>query len=159
MIRTELFCLVAQASSYLRKQQSSPFCKAVIKCLGIIFFSFPTAVKMVLSRFIQQTVNCRCSHWADPILIIDLKQKEVKDQTNIFFLIFEKLPKLMKLNSLGTKEMFLFFYLFQLCYVFNGTQILQLEYKTTSHQTPLKARSASCNYNATQKMLVYLTCV
>lgn len=40
---------------------------------------------MVLSRFIQQTVNCRCSHWADPILIIDLKRKEVKDQTNIFF--------------------------------------------------------------------------
>lgn len=122
---------MAQAFNFLRKQQSSPLCKAVIKNIGVFYFC-STAVKMVLSMFIQQTVNWGCTHWADPVSIIDLKWKEGKDQTNSFFLIFEKLPKLTKLNSFGTNEMLLFFYLFQLSCVLDGTQLLQLEYKTTA---------------------------
>ena len=59
----------------------------------------------------------------------------------------------MNLNSFGTKEMLLFLCLFQLSRVLDGTQLLQLEYQTTLHQIPLKARSVSCNYNATQKIL------
>lgn len=36
------------ASNYLRKQQSSPFCKAVIKSLGIFLFFFPQLSKWYL---------------------------------------------------------------------------------------------------------------
>lgn len=120
---------MAWAFNYLRQQQSSSFCKAVIKNRGVFCFC-STAVKIVLSMFIQQTVNWRCTHRADPVSIIDLKWKEGKDQTNIFFfLISEKLPKLTKSNSFGTIEMLLFFYLFQLGCVLDGAQ---LEYKTTA---------------------------
>lgn len=83
---------------------------------------------------------------------------ERRERSNkYFFLIFEKLPKLTKLNSFGTKEMLLFFCLFQLSRILDGTQLLQLEYKTMLHQIPLKARSVSCSYNATQKILVCIS--
>lgn len=83
---------------------------------------------------------------------------ERRERSNkYFFLIFEKLPKLTKLNSFGTKEMLLFFCLFQLSCILDGAQLLQLEYKTMLHQIPLKARSVSCNYNATQKILGYIS--
>lgn len=49
--------------------------------------------------------------------------------------------------------MLLFFCFFQLSRILDGTQLLQLEYKTTPHQTPLKARSVSRNYTATQEIL------
>lgn len=48
----------------------------------------------------------------------------------------------MKLNSFGTKEMLLFFCLFQLSRVSDGAQLLQLEYKTTLQQILLKVSSA-----------------
>lgn len=87
---------MAWAFNYLRQQQSSSFCKAVIKNRGVFCFC-STAVKIVLSMFIQQTVNWRCTHRADPVSIIDLKWKEGKDQTNIFF--FSDLWKAAKTNE------------------------------------------------------------
>lgn len=49
--------------------------------------------------------------------------------------------------------MLLFFCLFQLRRVLDGSQLLQLEYKTTLRQIPRKAPSVSCNYSATQAIL------
>lgn len=60
-IRAALFCLMAWAFNHLRKQQSSSFCRAGIKNPGVFYFC-STAVKMVLSMFIQQIVNWRCTH-------------------------------------------------------------------------------------------------